>query len=216
MTDRADIPIDELVGVALNARLAGLHTAMPGIVQSYDENTECADVQPAVKRVIEQDDGSFTFEALPLISNVKVGWLGAGGFVLHFPLVKGDSVLLVFAEVDTQQWEVSGEVSNPLWLERFGLGSPTAYPFRRTAGGAAGANLVAPTPFVIGNPTSAQLVALANKVDAALASIQSAFDAHTHTVATTGSAAAQTGTAAPVVSPIGSLPATAAVKLKAE
>lgn len=177
MTDRADIPIDELVGVALNARLAGMHTAMPGIVQSYDEATECADVQPAVKRVIELDDGSFKFEPLPLISNVKVGWPSAGGFVLHFPLVKGDSVLLVFAEVDTQQWEGSGEVSNPLWLERFGLGSPTAYPFGRTAGGATGANLVAPTPFVVGSAVSAQFVADAVKVELAWSALFSAMSA---------------------------------------
>lgn len=215
MTDRADIPIDELVGVALNARLAGLHTCMPGIVQSYDEATECADVQPAVKRVIEQEDGSFTYEAFPLISNVKVGWLAAGGFVFHLPLVKGDSVLLVFAEVDTQQWEVSGEISNPLWLERFGLGSPTAYPFGRTAGGASGANLVAPSPFVIGSPAGAQFVALANLVKARLDAIQSAFDTHTHVITMTAPAGAA-GTAAPSASPIGPLAPVAAGKLKSE
>lgn len=50
-----------------------------------------------------------------------------------------------------------------------------------------------------------EAVALAALVSARLDAIQSKFDAHTHTVATTGTAAAQTGTAAPTATPIGPL-----------
>ena len=48
-------------------------------------------------------------------------------------------------------------------------------------------------------------VALASLVSARLDALQQAFDAHTHTVATTGTAAAQTGTAEPTGSTVGPL-----------
>jgi len=50
-----------------------------------------------------------------------------------------------------------------------------------------------------------EAVALASLVSARLDAIQQAFDLHTHTVTTTGSAAAQTGTAAPTTSTVGPL-----------
>lgn len=64
----------------------------------------------------------------------------------------------------------------------------------------------------------AKLVAHAEKVDANLAALQVKFDAHTHLVATTGTAAAQTGTAAAVVAlqAVGPLPSVAASKTLAE
>lgn len=214
MTDRADIPIEELVDTAISARLLDLHTAMPGKVKSYDASTHCADVVPVVKRARVVEDGSIAYDELPVIPNVKVGWIAAGGFELHLPLAPGDSVLLVFAEVDTQQWEVSGEVSQPLWLERHGLGAPIAYPFGRTATAATGAQLVAPSPFVIGDAAAAQFVALANLVSARLDAIQAKFDAHTHPVpgVTVGPGATVSSVTATLIGPLAPV---AAGKLKA-
>lgn len=64
----------------------------------------------------------------------------------------------------------------------------------------------------------AKLVAHAEKVDANLTALQVKFDAHTHVVATTGTAAAQSGTAAAVipVQAVGPLPSVAASKTLAE
>lgn len=59
-----------------------------------------------------------------------------------------------------------------------------------------------------------QFAAIAEKVQQALDDIKAAFNSHTHAVATTGSATAQSGTAAPVTSPIATLGPVAAQNVK--
>lgn len=172
MTDRADIPDEELIATAIAGALLDVHTALPGIVKKYDASKGVCDVQPAVKRALEREDGTIATESLPVIPNVRVCWPGAGGYELHFPLAAGDTVWLMFAEADMQKWESTGQESPPGWLERHGLGSLVAYPFSRKAlATTGGARLVAPAPFTVGNLVSAQLVALAPLVAAELAKI---------------------------------------------
>lgn len=68
---------------------------------------------------------------------------------------------------------------------------------------------------VIGNPTAAQFVALANLVKARLDAIQATFDAHVHTTtATVGTG--PVGTISAPTSTIGALASVAATKVKAE
>lgn len=76
--------------------------------------------------------------------------------------------------------------------------------------------LAADGTVALGAPDAADFVALASKVDAAVTAIQAAFDTHTHVVATTGTAAAQSGTAAAVLSPIGPQPPTGSATVRAE
>jgi hypothetical protein len=191
MTDRADLSDEELIATAIAGALLDVHTALPGIVVAYYPKTGAVDVQPAVKRAIEREDGSTAFESLPVIPNVRVCWPGAGGFEMRFPLkgstmvgetrIPGDSVWLMFAEADMQKWETSGQESQPGWLARHGLGSLVAYPFSRLMPGSADpsvANLpqmVAPEPFHVGDPTSAKLLAQAEKVDTRLNALKSAI-----------------------------------------
>jgi len=175
MSDRADISDEELIATAIRGALLDLHTALPGIVKTYDAATGTCAVLPAVKRALEREDGSTAFESLPAIPNVRVCWPGAGGFELHFPLAPGDTVLLVFNEADTGQFESSGQESKPSWLERHGLHSPVAYPYNRqpraTTGGA---RMVTPSPFTFGAPAAAEFVALQSQLTALNAAITSA------------------------------------------
>lgn len=66
-----------------------------------------------------------------------------------------------------------------------------------------------------GGTAAADFVALAALVKARLDTIQTTFDAHTHAVGTTGSATAQTGTAAATLTLIGPLASVAASNVKA-
>lgn len=176
MTDRADIPDEELIATAIAGALLDLHTALPGIVKSYNPSTGSCDVLPAVKRALPREDGSTAFESLPVIPNVRVCWPGAGGFELHLPLANGDTVWLMFAEADIQKWESTGQESPPGWLERHGLGSLVAYPFSRTPKATTGgARLVAPTPFSVGDSATAKLLAIAELVEEQLLALKDAI-----------------------------------------
>lgn len=86
-----------------------LHTAMPGIVDSYDPATQTAVVQPAIKRLfIGQEPMD-----LPLCVDVPVIFPGGGPFTLTFPLVKGDEGLLLFSERAIDFWFEKGKTQEP-------------------------------------------------------------------------------------------------------
>lgn len=66
----------------------------------------------------------------------------------------------------------------------------------------------------LGAEAAPDFAALASKVDAALAKLQQKLDTHTHQVATTGSATAQAGTAAPITPLVGPLASVASTVVR--
>lgn len=86
-----------------------LHTALPGIVQSFDAAKQTARVRPAIKRVWI-DDGP---KDLPDCVDVPVHFPRGGGFVLTFPVAPGDECLLVFAERAIDGWFTDGGTQAP-------------------------------------------------------------------------------------------------------
>lgn len=141
-----------------------------------------------VEVAVELEAAAGAFERVPPLADVPVVTPGAWS--------AGDRCVVIFAEESFSKWWTSGSVEPPEVLVRHGLHA-ICVPFGAAPGQAV------------------QFVALANLVLDRLNTIQAAFDAHTHAVATTGTAAAQTGTAAVVASPIGPLASVAATKLKA-
>lgn len=212
---RPDLPLEQLLSVAIESRLLDVHTATPGIVVAYDATKKRADIRPAVKRGLRGIDERMTHERVPVLPNVPVAWLAAGGFELHFPLAAGDAGWLLFSEVATSAYYQTGEVSDAGDAERFGLSSPLFLPCRRTASTAVGANLVAPTPFTVGTPATAQFVALANLVLVELNKIKTAFDTHTHPVPGIAAGVASTTSSAPG-SPMPAMASVASAKLKSD
>lgn len=174
--------LGEAVRLALESWARDVHTAIPGRIESYDAAKQVADVLPVIRdaRPDELDDTEL-FEP-PVIPNVPVCWPRGGGYALHFPLAKGDYVILLFQEAATGHWRESGEVSEPGDLTRFGFGYPVAFP-----GIAPNAGALADAPdgeAVINVPdgkvlrvggAAADFVALAAKVEAELEKIANAF-----------------------------------------
>ena len=120
----------ETLNLVLAGRLLDVHTALPGIVKSYDSDAQTVDVQPALQRVIAavDENSEDRSESLPILSAVPVMWPRSGGFFLHFPILAGDSVLLIFPEVDAGAWRVAGTESDPGTPERHGLSGAMAIP----------------------------------------------------------------------------------------
>jgi hypothetical protein len=181
----------------MDSRLAMLHTAMPGVVESYDAAKQTADVKPQLMRAVDDGDGGVVVEELPTLPNVPVLFGRGGGFFASFPLAKGDMVLLVFCERDTGQWRSKGEATDPADRRLHPLSGAVAlpgfYPDSKALGSAHAENMVVgkdgssavihmkPDGTVhLGGETGAEFVALADKVLARLDSIKSDFNGHTH------------------------------------
>lgn len=169
-----DQSLQEMLGDWHGSFSLDLHTSMPGIVQSYDDVTQTCDVQPAVRRTLDGE-----LEDLPVVQNVSVGFPGAGGFAVVFPLVKGDMVWLHFSETDWAEYRSTGQLSSARDLTRHALSYPIAYPMNRTALAGSGARIVAPAPVCVGSDVAAQFVVLEQK-------LMTWLNAHTHLTAGTG------------------------------
>lgn len=110
------IKIINLIKTIINQRLKNTHTALPGIIVDFDEDTQLATVQPVINRVFKQEesDGYKELElAMPPLINVLVQFPRSGGYVITFPVKKGDECQLIFNERSIDEWYLSGKVSTP-------------------------------------------------------------------------------------------------------
>lgn len=90
---------------------------MPGIVKSFDAESQTATVQPAIKRIfktVNEDVEILTPVDLPVLINVPIVFPRGGGFSMTFPVAKGDECLLVFSERSIDNWHRSGGSQKPL------------------------------------------------------------------------------------------------------
>lgn len=97
-------------------RIKDLHTSMPGIIESFDPETQTASVQPAIRRIFVRREGTDEIlvpEDLSILINVPVQFPRGGGFSLTFPVKKGDECLIVFAERAIDRWHKFGGVRDP-------------------------------------------------------------------------------------------------------
>ena len=100
--------------------LKRVHTSLPGVVVEYDHETRRARVQPAVDLLLSPPDNpTADFGALipmpkPIILDVPVIFPAGGGYTVHFPLVKDDPVMLLFAERDIAAFKLTLETGPPI------------------------------------------------------------------------------------------------------
>ena len=92
-----------------------LHTAIPGIILSYDSTTQRATVQVAIKRK------TTTGETLqvPEITEAPVVFPRSGDYQITFPLVTNDSCLILFSERALDNWKPNGGITDPAQVARF-------------------------------------------------------------------------------------------------
>lgn len=100
----------EALRVAMEGHQAGIWTALPGILQSYDEKVLTCTVQPSVQGQQREQDGSWKDVNLPVLLDCPVIFPSGGGFALTFPLKKGDEGLIIIASRCIDSWWYSGGV----------------------------------------------------------------------------------------------------------
>lgn len=103
----------EVLDLAMTRRLGEVHTALPARVEAFDADKQTADLLPQVQSFALQEDGTEVAVTLPVLSSVPVIFPGGGGYRSTFPLAKGDTVLVVFAEASLDAWQARGGVVDP-------------------------------------------------------------------------------------------------------
>lgn len=119
MTTPADI-----LRQAINSQIENIHTAIPASIVNYDFEEQKATVQPLIRNRFR--DGRV--EDMPEIVAVPVIFPRTANFSLHYPLNRGDYVLLLFMEKSIDQWLETGGQSTPLDSRKFDLSDAVAIP----------------------------------------------------------------------------------------
>lgn len=101
---------EETLRMAFDGHQSGMWTALPAIVQKFDAARMTADVQPAIKATIRQQDGTFADMNLPVLLDCPVFFPSGGGCTLTFPVAAGDEVLVIFASRCIDGWWQLGSV----------------------------------------------------------------------------------------------------------
>ena len=89
-----------------------LHCALPGNILSFDPDTQTASIQPAVKI------GSLPY---PVLTDVPVF------MPVSFEINSGDACLVIFSDVDIDNWLETGEASAPNSPRRHSLSDGFAF-----------------------------------------------------------------------------------------
>lgn len=116
--------LQDMIRGAIEARLANLHTAMPGVVKTYDPKTQTADVQPALKK--KYADGEVV--NLPLLTKIPVIFPRTAAGYIHLPLEPDDTVLIIFCERSIDSWRMQGGVIDPADYRKHALSDAVCIP----------------------------------------------------------------------------------------
>ena len=95
---------------ALDGMRAGLWTALPGIIQSFNPGAMTCEVQPGIKVKVRQQNGTIASVPLPLLVDCPAQFPSGGNCSLTFPVAPGDECLVVFASRCIDGWWQSGGV----------------------------------------------------------------------------------------------------------
>ena len=124
MSELTSLP--EIVQAAIEANAAELRVGMPGIIQSFDEDTQLASVQPCLSDTVIQDGVRTDYE-LPVINNVNVIFYGSLRHVITCGIDPGTECWLEFADRSMDGWRISGNTAAPQALYYHNLTDAVAH-----------------------------------------------------------------------------------------
>jgi hypothetical protein len=99
----------ELLDRAFWTKMVGVNTAIPGVVDKYDQETNTAEVKVGIKAKFLGED----YSDLPLIADVPVIMpRSAGGSAfIKLPIKVGDTGVLIFSQKSISDWLASSSKS---------------------------------------------------------------------------------------------------------
>ena len=112
---------------AVDGILAGLWTALPGIVTKVNATAMTVEIQPSIMAVQRAVDGTTQNVKLPLLLDCPIMFQGGGGFIGTFPITAGDEALVVFSSRCIDSWWQSGGIQTQAELRMHDLSDGFAF-----------------------------------------------------------------------------------------
>ena len=66
-------------------------------------------------------NGIIKYVQYPLLINIPILFQQVGGYVISFPIKKGDECLVIFSDLSIDNWWLKGNVQNPVEIRRHDL-----------------------------------------------------------------------------------------------
>jgi phage baseplate assembly protein gpV len=101
---------EHILDMHTHAKLLDVHTAIPGIIDSFDPEKQTAKVKPAIKQLYAPDNADPKWQERAVCADVPVIFPGSGDYMLTFPVKQGDECLLIFCERSIDKWYEDGGV----------------------------------------------------------------------------------------------------------
>ena len=114
----------------INEAMLRTRCCIPCIVQSYNEENNTVECQPAIRERIINEDGTIQYVQLPLLVNVPVVFPGSSDFELKFILKQNDECLVLFSDLSIDNFWEKGSLQNPVEVRRHDLSDGIAIPCR--------------------------------------------------------------------------------------
>lgn len=105
-----------------------IRCCIPGIIQSYNAENNTAEIQPAIREEVVNEDNSVSYVNLPLLINVPIVFPSTKLGGVRFTLEQGDECLVVFSDLSYDNFWISGNVQNPIEVRRHDLSDGIAIP----------------------------------------------------------------------------------------
>ncbi|MCP3685803.1 MAG: hypothetical protein GY861_24405 [bacterium] len=115
--------LEQVIQTGIDSALKELHTALPGVVVSFDGDTQLADIQITIKRKLND-----VLVNLPLLVGVPVRFLKTADFSISVPVKVDDHVLVIFAERSIDTWLTQGGIQSPVDVRKHSLSDGFAIP----------------------------------------------------------------------------------------
>lgn len=106
--DRQEYETDETADYVFDNKSLRLRTIMIGECISFNEGKNSVDVQPLLQRKVNG-----VVENMPVVTDVPVGFFGAGDVVVTCLPKKGDVCIMFISDRSLTQWKLKGGITDP-------------------------------------------------------------------------------------------------------
>lgn len=180
-----NVTLTELLERLREVTSLGLRVAVPATVVKYDAEKQRADVTIAFLPVVKVQGKEIPEKPLPLPS-VPVAWPRTSAGYLTFPLVAGDTGLVVFCDRSLDQWKSQGKPDDPKMSRTHDLSDGIFLPGAHhdlnpiTPATDLGATVLHGDSSILLGRSATSFLAKADLVLSELQSIVTQFNTHTH------------------------------------
>lgn len=100
--------LSEVMRTAIDSYFERFFTTLVCRVESYDVDTQEADLKPVSLVKVFNEDGELVEEELPVLASIPVAFPRAGDWFVSMPVAVGDTMTVVIASRDYEDWRERG------------------------------------------------------------------------------------------------------------